>query len=41
VTKDGSSCARWPEDKLRKLGMQFGGQAFFEQTIRELVAAAG
>src|SRR5262249_6759727 len=27
-------------DKLRKLGMQFGGQQIFEQTIRELVAAA-
>src|SRR5262249_8634300 len=27
-------------DKLRKLGMQFGGQQLFEQTIRQLVAAA-
>jgi len=27
-------------DKLRKLGMQFGGQQLFEQTVRELVAAA-
>jgi nucleoside-diphosphate-sugar epimerase len=27
-------------DRLRKLGMQFGGQELFERTIRELVAAA-
>ena len=27
-------------DKLRKLGMQFGGQQLFEQTVKSLVAAA-